>query len=227
MKRAFRVTFVSVIVLIMFNVIAFAIPFTKGRTFWISYSFALISIFVTIYVSASANSVKKPLRSRFYGWQLITVSAIYLAIQLIISIIFMSIPMVPSWASLSVGIVLLGFCLLGLLAGSVDNCAAERLDVLAATKVEFLKTLQSDLQSVISNCSDLDLRNRIKRLEEDIRYSDPMSSPSLIYIENNIRAKCLEIRTAVVDGNFDKARFACEEAISLLEERNKLCLRTK
>ena len=227
MRSALRVAFVSIIALFMLNVIAFAIPFTKEHSFWIANAFALISIALTITVSVSANSSKKSLRSRFYGWQLISVVAVYLILQLVLSIVFMAIPSIPAWVTLTVCILLLGFCLLGLLAGTADNSAAEHLDEQATAKVGYLRMLHNDLLSVVSNCSNKELRYRIEQLAEAIRYSDPMSASALTYIENNIRAKCSEIRTAVANGNLEQADAACREASILLDERNRLCLEMK
>ena len=96
MKSAVRVIFVCLIALVMLNIVAFTIPFTRESTFWTAYIFADISVLLTILVSVSANSSKKALRSRFYGWQLISVVAVYLILQLAASFAFMSIPAIPS-----------------------------------------------------------------------------------------------------------------------------------
>ena len=227
MKSAVRVIFVCLIALVMLNIVAFTIPFTRESTFWTAYIFADISVLLTILVSVSANSSKKALRSRFYGWQLISVVAVYLILQLAASFAFMSIPAIPSWVALTFGTLFLGFCLLGLFAGSSDNSAAERFDMQAATKIGVLKTLHNDLLSAAESCNDSELKRHIEQLAEAIRYSDPMSSPALVYIENKLSNKCANIWAAIDAGEKEQALTICKEVTSLLDERNRLCLEMK
>ena len=227
MKSAVRVIFVSLIALVMLNIVAFTIPFTRESTFWAAYIFADISVLLTILISVSANSSKKSLRSRFYGWQLISVVAVYLIVQLAASLVSMSIPAIPSWVALTFGTLLLGFCLLGLLAGSSDNSAAERFDIQAAKKIGVLKTLHNDLLSAAESCSDSDLRFHVERLAEAIRFSDPMSSPALAYIENDLSKKCANICAAIDAGEKGQALISCKEATRMLDARNRLCLEMK
>ena len=78
------------IVFVVYNVLAFVIPFEKTGTFWLSYIFSVIAIAVQVYVIKVAFCKEKSVKSKFYGFPVANVGVIYMLAQLALSLVFMA-----------------------------------------------------------------------------------------------------------------------------------------
>ena len=63
-KNVIRFLVCMGLLLVVFNVVVFAIPFAKNATFWISYVFGMIAILVQIVVMKIAFTGTKTARSQ-------------------------------------------------------------------------------------------------------------------------------------------------------------------
>lgn len=214
---------ISVISLVIFNVITFVIPFTRSAGFWISYVFALIAISVLIVTAAVSNSAGKSLQSRFYGWQTMTISTVYFFFQLIASFIFMAFTAIPTWVVISVCLLLLGLNLIGIVFTNLDNDAILGEDNKIRAKVEFVRALDSIVAESCSYCKDEAIASKLRILREKIRYSDPMSHPSLLQLEMDIKDECELLLAHVRDYRQNDAAETCDRIIALLDKRNRDC----
>ena len=89
------------VVLVVYNVLAFALPFPKTAVFAVSYLFSMIAILAQIYVIRTAFYRGEGVKSKFYGFPIAKVGVIYLAIQLIGGLVFMALGLaVPVWLPL-------------------------------------------------------------------------------------------------------------------------------
>jgi hypothetical protein len=90
-----------------------------------------------------------------------------------------------------------------------------------------MRSLQSEIEDWAARAENGPLRAALAPLAEDLRYSDPVSSPLLAAAEAEIRIKIEEIREAVVSGAGQDAAAICAEARRLLARRNRECRRLK
>ena len=105
------------VVLVVYNVLAFALPFPKTAVFAVSYLFSMIAILAQIYVIRTAFYRGEGVKSKFYGFPIAKVGVIYLAIQLIGGLVFMALGLaVPVWLPLVLYVVLLGIAVAGFVA---------------------------------------------------------------------------------------------------------------
>ena len=76
-KDTIRAIVVAVITLVIYNLIAFVIPFTHTAAFWISYGFTLAA-FAVVCASIYIAFVKNPdAKSRFYGFPIARIGVLY------------------------------------------------------------------------------------------------------------------------------------------------------
>jgi len=213
------------IILAVFNVVVFVIPFSKGGGFWTGYGFSMLAILLAAAVSFYAFD-REGLKSKFYGIPLISVVWRYLVIQVIASVIemvlFQFVPSIPFQYAIALNVILLGVCLLGLITVEASREEIERIDVKIKEKVFYIKSLQADVESLISKVPE-DAKKMLKDLAETIRYSDPISSPQLAAIENKIEAKTAAIAEAVDNTDGDAIKTLCDELQQLFAERNRKC----
>ena len=60
-------------------------------------------------------------------------------------------------------------------------------------------------------------------LAEELKFSDPVSSDTILEAERDLAATVDELQSAVVDGDSEAIRQLCRKAKGLLAERNRLC----
>ena len=84
------------IIFVVFTVISFVLPFERNSVFWIAYLFGVLSIGVQAYIMPHAFQQGSSVKSKFYGFPIARVGAIYLAAQLVVSVICMTLAKVDS-----------------------------------------------------------------------------------------------------------------------------------
>ena len=225
-KNQLRMLIVAAILLIAFNVITLVPPiFAKTSAFWIAWVFGNLAILLQIPVMLflafpDGNSAK----SRFYGFPIARFSVIYLVVQLILSIVFMALAAVcPTWIPLVVFILLLAAGALGVIATDVARDEVVRQDVETRKDVNTMRSLQTIGAGLAAECPDGEAADEIKKLADQLRYSDPVSSEALADVEMELTKELDELLSAVKEGNTDKAAELAKEAQKTLAERNRLC----
>lgn len=208
------------IVLAVYNVIAFVLPFERHGGFWAGYGFSLLAILITAAVGFYALG-HDGVKSKFYGLPLISVAWTYLAIQLIVGLLEMVIPDIPFQYGLVINVILLGACLVGLIGIDMAKEEVERLDEKVKEKVFLIKSLQADIEDLIGRANNDSLKKAVKELAETIRFSDPMSSPQLAAIENKIEIKTAALAESISE--IETAKALCDELQQLFAERNRKC----
>ena len=210
------------IVLAVFNIITFVLPFNRSGSYWIGYGFTMLAILLTAGVGLYALG-REGLKSKFYGMSIVLVAWTYLIVQAITGVLEMVIFTIPYQYTLVINIVMLGACLIGLIGVNMGKEEIERIEAKVNEKVFFIKSLQGDVEGLASRASDGSLIKALKELADTIRYSDPMSSPLLATIENKIEIKTATLAEAVEADDAVSAKGSIDELQQLFAERNRKC----
>ena len=208
------------ILLILYILIVFLIPFVKTTVFWVSFVFTLIA-FGVVAVSLYIAFVKKPdAKSKFYGFPIAKIGVMYGAAQLLVGLLFMALgKWAPVWLAVLVYAIALGAAVIGLISADAVREEIQRQDNKLKKDVSFMRDLQSKVNQMATQCAAPELR----QFAEDIRYSDPVSSDALTDIEQELAAAVEELQAAVVDGDSESVAQLCRKASATLAERNRLC----
>ena len=204
------------IVLVIFCVIAFAVPFTKNGVFWTGFIFGLIAILAQIPIWMIAFKGAESARSKFYGIPIARIGTVYLIVQLILSLIamFLSwVPVIPAWPFILLFLIIIGVVALGTIAADVTREEIERQDVQIKRDVSNMRELQSLGRSLV----------QVQKLSDDLRYSDPVSSEATAESEAELKRLLTELQTALFDGDTSGAAGLCKQAQTVLAERNRIC----
>lgn len=94
-------------------------------------------------------------------------------------------------------------------------------------KVAYISVLKADVEDVMMIATDGAVKNALLELSECVRFSDPMSHPSLGGVESQISAAVARISSLVSAGNNEEAVGAILETKNLLEARNRRCIMLK
>lgn len=213
-------------VLVVYNVIVFAVPFPKNAVFFVSWLFTLAAIGMQVYVVRTAFYRGEGVKSKFYGWPIARFGVMYLAVQLALGLVFMALGFtlaVPVWLPLVLYIILLGVLAVGLIASDAMRDEIVRQDTALKRDVTCMRTLQSKAASMIQLAHDEQTRKLLEKFAEELRFSDPVSSASLRDIEADPTACVDELHQALTDGDEASIPLLERKAVSVLMERNRLC----
>ena len=208
------------VLLVLYILVAFLIPFVHTATFWVSFVFTLIA-FAVVAASMYIAFVKNPdARSRFYGFPIARIGAIYGLVQLIAGFIFMVLAQwAPVWAAILVYAIALGAAVIGLISAEAVVSEIHAQDDKLKKDVSMMRSLQSKVNQMAAQSENAD----IKALAEEFRYSDPVSNAAIADAEADLAASVDELQSAYIDGDCEAVAKLCRKASALLAERNRLC----
>lgn len=209
--------FILGILFILVSVIAFAVPAAKTAVFWISYGFAVIAFAAQLIIWKATLGRSESLKSKFLGFPIVHIGIVYLVVQIIAFIVFLSIPTLPIWSAVVACAVVAGVSVVCMIASDVGRSEIERVSAKVQEKTFYIKQLQADFELLASTETDTVIKSALMQLAEKIRYSDPMSDEQLADIEDQITVKIAELKSSA-----DKVKII-NELNSLLDERNRKC----
>lgn len=223
-KSNLRWWFALCILLIVYNVLAFAIPFAKTSVFFVCYAFSMAAILMQIYVITLAFRRGDGILSKFYGFPIAKIGVIYLAAQLILGFIFMAVGrIVPVWIPLAIFVLMLGTAALGMIAADAARDEVVLQDEKVEKRTSVIRTLYSRCNALVSINNVPEVSVSLKRLADNLHYSDPVSSDSLSEIETQL-SECVDLlKTAVEKKNSLEITALCDSAERILHQRNELC----
>lgn len=94
-------------------------------------------------------------------------------------------------------------------------------------KVMYISMLKADVEDIMARVSDSAAKNALLELAEAVRFSDPMSHPSLGGIEAEISGAVGGISALAREGRNDEIIASVKAAKELLEARNRRCIMLK
>lgn len=205
------------ILFVLVSVIAFAIPSAKTTAFWLSYGFTVLAFAAQIAIWKAAFGRNESLKSKFLGFPIVHIGIVYLVVQIIAFIVFLSIPTLPIWSAVVACAVIAGVSAVCMIASDVGRSEIERVSAKVREKTFYIKQLQADVELLAGAETDTATKSALTRLAEKIRYADPMSDGQLADIEDRITVKFAELKSSA-----DKVKII-NELNSLLDERNRKC----
>ena len=226
-KKNVRSIIIFALCLVIFNIITFVIPFEHSAAFWSAYVFGMIAILSQIGVVFLSLNKKFTHKQKFYAFPIIRMGVDYHNVQLVVSFIFFIAATftasVKGWIPTVISAILLCvFTILVLLNDSTRD-TIEKIEENEERNTVHVKTFRLNIDSILRRTDDKDLLRVLEKLSDTAKYSDPVSSDKLYYIENEITEKVMQLDNAVRSGDKSAAIALCEEAIKLFEDRNAMC----
>lgn len=217
MKLRKQISLRTIVVLALYNIIAFLIPAVKNTTFWVAYAFSNLSILISGLVILGALD-KEGIKNKFQSMPMVYISLTYTTIQLV-TVFFEIYYPINFRYSILINIVILGLSIIGFSIIGAGKKEIEKVEEKVQEKVFFIKELQTEIEIFVDKIKDEQTKKELNLLAETIKYSDPMSHSQLATIENQINTKVQKI-TQITDDN-ELIKETCKEIQQLLAERNK------
>ena len=214
-KNSSKGYFILGILFILVGVIAFAVPTAKTAAFWISYAFTVIAFAAQIIIWKAALGRSESLKSKFLGLPVLHIGIVYLVVQVVALIVFLSIPTLPIWSAVVACAVIAGVSAVCMIASDVGRGEIDRVSAKVQEKTFYIRELQADVEMLEEQEQNPEIKISLTKLAEKIHYSDPMSNIALADLEDRIREKVTALRTA------DHKLEIIAELDLLLAERNR------
>ena len=219
-KNTMRAIVMTLVILVVYHLIVFVVPFAKTAAFWVSYGFTLVA-FAVVGLSIYMAFIKNPdAKSRFYGFPIARIGVIYGSVQLVVSLVVMILAQwMPWWIPVLVYAICLGAATIGLVSAETVIEEIQIQDVKLKKDVTLMRSLQSKMSQMASQSEDASL----KALADEFRYSDPVSNDAIADAEADLVAAVDSLQAAFVDGDNEAMAQLCRKTSALLAERNRLC----
>ncbi len=192
-----------------------------SRVFLMEVAFLLLSTVAALIVL----NILLPKKKEDYAWNgpQLLLSIVYIAFQSIFGVVFVyRLDMKLLTAGIIQAVVLAAYFLL-MLMGSTGKQHAAAVEHDIKVKTSRMKELKIACTDLSDSVTDPNLKKRVSRFAEDLRYSDPVSGADLEEAENMLETCIDHLREAISDGDNDSIVTACERAEKALQKRNKLC----
>ena len=215
---------VLALLFVVYTLIVLAVPFAKGGMFWLTYLFTAAAFGVQAYVFKLSFEKEAGAKSKFYGFPIARIGVLYLAVQIVLGLVFMALAAVaPVWLALVLYLALLVAAAVGVIATDSIRDEVERQDTQLKKDVATMRALQSKAAALPARCEDATAKASLEKLAEEFRYSDPVSAPALADLETDMAATMEELSAAVTDGDNAAVLALCKKISATLAERNRLC----
>lgn len=212
------------VIFVAWLVIVLVAPFVKEAAYWLSFAFTLIAFVVQLYVFRISFNKGTDTRSKFYGIPIARIGVLYLITQLALGLLAMALTKwIPAWVDAIVFVVILAIAAIGCVAADIMRDEVERQDIKLKTDVSAMRSMQCKVTALVNQCENPELKDELKKLEEDFRFSDPVSSEALADSETSLSACLDELQHSLANGNVETAIASCQKAKIMLVERNRLC----
>ena len=223
-KGKLQTILIVAIVLAAYLLLAFVIPFAKTAVFWLALAFTLAAFGVQLYVLKLSFTKGKDARSKFYGFPIARIGAVYLIVQIILSFLFMAIAKIcAAWIAAIVFVLLLAAAAVGVIAADAMRDEVERQDAQLKTDVTAMRALQSRAAALVSRCEDAALKSDAQKLSDAFRYSDPVTNDATKGAEHELSACMDELERAMLEHDSESAKILMKRTAAQLAERNRLC----
>ena len=208
---------ILLIALVIVSVVVFALPTAKTTSFWVTFVFTCIAFAAQVLIWNIGFKDNAPLKSKFLGISVIRVGYIYLVFQLIALAVLIVCPALPVWTTIIINVLIIGISAICMIMAEVGSNIVSNVEEKVQSKVSYIRVIQTDIEIIAERESDSAIKQKILKLAEKVRYSDPISSDELSELEKNISDKVKELNHAT-----DKSAIV-DEIDLLLLERNKKC----
>ena len=224
-----QIYIIILVIAAVFSAFAFLIPVEREAVFWISYIAGMAAILIQIPVFGASYPKETPLSSKVLGYPVFRVGIIYLVVQMILStILFFAGDSgdFPVWLALLLCIVVLAAALVLGLSVNMAREAISNMETVSKVDTRMMKSLALRAEALVSNTNDPMLVKELKKLADDISFSDPVSDPVIADQEYALANAFGQLEAAVNSQN-PGAIDLCRNVGIALSNRNAACKANK
>ena len=128
-----------------------------------------------------------------------------------------------SWIPVLLSFVLLCLAAIGVIATDNARDIVQNVENTVKETTRTVTYFRLDVNSVLNLCTDVELKQVVSKLAEDVQYSDPVSNPELVSLEMQLAQEIENLRTLVINNNTGDAIAEVDRIRNMLDDRNRRC----
>ena len=217
---------IYIVIFAVMNMLVFFVFNEKNNVFWISYGF-MCAAFVIQIVSMFLAVKSLETEAVFFGIPLASISLFYFFAAVFAAAVFMIFQNAPVKLAIGLQAIILAvyavIAVISLMARDTVQDANDNIKV----SVVAIRSMQADVETLRVQAQDPALKEKLRKLSETIRYSDPMSNVAVVDVEGQIMQALTELRICCENSQNAEACQKCGEIEVLFLRRNNLLKATK
>ncbi len=216
------------ILFILYTLTVFLLPFKHTTIFWLSFAFTVIAFLVvgsSLYIAFFENT--KP-KDKIYSFSIAKIGVLYGIVQLLTGLVFMALSeKLQVWIAVLVYAFILGVTIIAFLCNKIAITHIQVQDEKVEQDISLMRMLQAKLKKLMDECENSDIITSVRRLSDELYYSDPVSSTALEEIEQKLAMLVDELQVEAANNDEAAIELLCEKTMTVLRERNRLCMQNK
>lgn len=204
----------------IYNLLVFMIFKPEGPVFWMSYGFAVLAFalqIVGMYLSFKEMSVQ----AVFFGIPLAQFTLFYFFAELFVSTVFMIFRTISWKVPLVIQIILLAIYAVVAIVTIMTRDTAVAVKENIQKKATAMRLNTVEIQMLVDDAKDPELREQLRRLSETVKYSDPMTNDFVADLDARIKQETIALQMHCEDNNTSYALESCKMLQRLYVERNR------
>lgn len=211
---------IYLLVFLVYNLFVFFFLEPATPVFWISYGFMVLAFLVqmgSMWLAFKDLTVE----AAFLGIPLASFSVYYFFAELFASLVFMIFQQIGVRIALFLQILFLAAYLVFAIVALLTRDTTVQIKEELRRNVFSLKSLAVDVEMLMQGTADPVLKEKLRRLAETVRYSDPMTHEAVAAQEARIRQELAALQLAVRGGQVKESLALCDTLTALFVERNQ------
>ena len=217
---------IYVVIFAVMNMLVFFVFNEKNNVFWISYGFmcaAFVIQIVSMFLAVKALEAE----AVFFGIPLVSISLFYFFAAVFTAAVFMIFQNAPVKLAIGLQVIILAVYVVIAIFSLMARDTVQDVNDNIKVSVVAIRSMQADVETLKAQAQDPALKEKLRKLSETIRYSDPMSNDAVVDIEGQIMQALTELRIYCENGQNEEACRKCGETEVLFLKRNNLLKATK
>ena len=157
----------------------------------------------------------------------VTAVVLYVVVQSLFAVISTYFLKISVLIALVVSIVIIVVFVAMIMLGGIGRQHVKETETRVAEKTSRMKVVKASVRNLSVEIKDPDLRKQVQRLEDEVRFSDPVSRNDLDDIESEIEATIYRLKKSISEGNEEEIKSITEYAMKVVAERNVKCKSAK
>lgn len=209
---------------VLYSAIVWLIPWEKNGNLVLAYVSTLVVFGILFAVWKFAWADSESTMSKFYGIPVIRVGLIYLGAQVGFSFLVMLFSRwIPGRVVILLDIVFMCLFLFGIITTKEIKSQIDAMETRQQVQTIVIKRLRVEAKHLSSAFQNPETEEYLHRIEEQLKYSDPVSAPQLETEEKSLMLLLEQIREVLEINDLKQFEKLAEQFLAELGRRNELC----
>lgn len=223
-KKNSIVYVIFALAVVLYSAIVWLLPWEKTGNLILAYVGTLLVFVVLFFVWKFVWADSKSAMSKFYGIPVIRVGLIYLGVQIVFSFLVMLLSeFISGRVVVLIDILFMCLFLFGIITAKEIKSQIDNLETKQQVQTIAIKKLRVEAKYLSGAYQNPEIQKHLHQIEEQLKYSDPVSSPELETEEKSLMLLLEQIKEVLQKNDLKEFEKKADQFLTELGRRNDLC----